>query len=147
MKYIKFFPKWKIVIFVLFIISVPGCLFSHNPYGLDNAIFSAIMCLLIAVCPLLPDIVYLKTSKEELWKRWNFVEGEQAQARKERAAYGEFTPFYTDTELKYALFVGSTSGKYRTTLLCCSCPDFQKRKVPCKHMYYLAAKCEIERLQ
>ena len=39
------------------------------------------MCLLIAVCPLLPDIVYLKTSKEELWKRWNFVEGEQAQAR------------------------------------------------------------------
>ena len=67
MKYIKFFPKWKIVIFVLFIISVPGCLFSHNPYGLDNAIFSAIMCLLIAVCPLLPDIVYLKTSKEELW--------------------------------------------------------------------------------
>lgn len=41
-------------------------------------------------------------------------------------------------------FAGSEGGQYHTTLSGCTCPDFQKRKVPCKHMYYLAIKCNIE---
>lgn len=147
MKYIKFFAKWKLIIFVLFIICALGCLFTPNPYGFVNAIISAIICVLIAVCPILSDILYIKTPAEKLWKHWEFVEGEKAQARKERAAYGELTPIYVDIELKYGLFSGATDGKYRTTLHRCSCPDFKKRKVPCKHMYYLAAKCGVERLK
>ena len=54
----------------------------------------------------------LQTPAEKLWKRWAFVEGEKAHARKERAAYGELTPTYIDTELKYGLFAGATNGKH-----------------------------------
>ena len=147
MKYLRFFQIWKLAIFALFIVCVPGCLFTPNPYGFINAIISAIICLIIATSPILSDILYIKTPAEKLWKRWAFVEGEKAQARKERAAYGELTPTYIDTELKYGLFAGATNGKYRTTLRRCSCPDFKKRKVPCKHMYYLAAKCGVESLK
>ena len=147
MKYLRFFQIWKLAIFALFIVCVPSCLFTPNPYGFINAIISAIICLIIAISPILSDILYIKTPAEKLWKRWAFVEGEKAQARKERAAYGELTPTYIDTELKYGLFAGATDGKYRTTLRRCSCPDFKKRKVPCKHMYYLAAKCGVESLK
>ncbi|MCX4270528.1 MAG: SWIM zinc finger family protein [Lachnospiraceae bacterium] len=147
MKYLRFFPIWKLAIFALFIVCVPSCLFTPNPYGLINAVFSTIICLIIAISPMLSDVLYIKTPAERLWKRWTFVEGEKAQARKERAAYGELTPTYIDTELKYGLFAGTTNGKYRTTLRRCSCPDFKKRKVPCKHMYYLAAKCGVESLK
>lgn len=147
MKYLRFFTVWKLVVFFLFIVSAPGCLFTPNPYGIGNAIISTIICILIAVCPIMSDILYIKTPAEKLWKRWAFVEGEKAHARKERAAYGELTPTYIDTELKYGLFAGATDGKYRTTLRRCSCPDFKKRKVPCKHMYYLAAKCDVESLK
>ena len=146
MKYLRFFQIWKLVIFALFIVCVPICLFTPNPYGFINAIISAIICLIIATSPILSDILYIKTPAEKLWKRWAFVEGEKAQARKERAAYGELTPTYIDTELKYGLFAGATDGKYRTTFCRCSCPDFKKRKVLCKHMYYLASKCGVENL-
>lgn len=147
MKYLRFFPIWKLAIFALFIVCVPSCLFTPNPYGPINAVISAIICLIIAISPMLSDVLYIKTPAEKLWKRWTFVEGEKAQARKERAAYGELTPTYIDTELKYGLFAGTTNGKYRTTLRRCSCPDFKKRKVPCKHMYYLASKCGVETLK
>lgn len=147
MKYLKFFKVWKIIVFVIFIICFLGCLFTSNPYGIGNAIFSAIICLLIAICPLLSDILYIKSPAEKLWNRWKSVDGIKAEQRKERAAIGELTPIYIDTKFKYGTFSGSTGGNYRTTLRRCSCPDFKKRKVPCKHMYYVAAKCGVENLK
>lgn len=148
MKYIKFFNKWKLAVAALFVISAPYSLITPPPeQPFYEAVLAAIVCLLIAAALLLSDILYIKTPAENIWKRWTFVEGEKAQARKERAAYGELTPTYIDTELKYGLFTGATGGKYRTTLRRCSCPDFKKRKVPCKHMYYVAAKCGVENLK
>ncbi len=148
MKYIKFFNKWKLAVAALFVISAPYSLITPPPeQSFCETVLVAIVCLLIAAALLLSDILYIKTPAENIWKRWTFVEGEKAQARKERAAYGELTPTYIDTELKYGLFTGATGGKYRTTLRRCSCPDFKKRKVPCKHMYYVAAKCGVENLK
>ena len=37
-----------------------------------------------------------------------------------------------------ARIMGTSREIYNTTLSTCSCMDFQKRKLPCKHMYYLA---------
>ncbi len=148
MKYLKFFNKWKLALAALFAISAPYSLITPPPeQTFYESVIVAIVCLLIAAALLLSDILYTKAPAEKLWKRWAFVEGEKAQARKERAAYGELTPTYIDTELKYGLFAGATNGKYRTTLRRCSCPDFKKRKVPCKHMYYLASKCGVETLK
>lgn len=35
---------------------------------------------------------------------------------------------------------GSGSTSYKVTLDSCTCPDFERRRKPCKHMYYLASK-------
>lgn len=37
-----------------------------------------------------------------------------------------------------ARIMGTSREIYNTSLSACSCMDFQKRKLPCKHMYYLA---------
>ena len=78
------------------------------------------------------------------WSQWSDVCGEAAEARKRRALNGELTPVHINPKTKTGTFSVSDGGQYRTTLSGCTCPDFQKRKVPCKHMYYLAIKCNIE---
>lgn len=146
MKYLKFIKKWKIAFAAVFALVAISCLVGvAGGSVLEKAAF-AVVYLLIGLAPLLPDLLYLNTPAEKLWKRWASVEGEKADSRKGRAARGELTPVYIDAELKYGLFAGSEKGKYRTTLRGCSCPDFKKRKVPCKHMYYVAEKCGVEKL-
>ena len=64
--------------------------------------------------------------------------------RIDRSRNGELTPKYVDTKGRIAVFVGSSGGgKYRTTLKKCTCLDFKKRGVPCKHMYYLADQMDL----
>lgn len=87
-------------------------------------------------------IAFIPASIE--WRRWSDVSGEGAEARKNRALNGELTPIHIYPESKMAIFLGSEGSKYHTTLKKCTCPDFQKRNVPCKHMYYLAHKCGID---
>ena len=43
-----------------------------------------------------------------------------------------------DVDTGTAEVSGSTGTKYTTTLDYCSCPDFEKRSKPCKHIYVLA---------
>ena len=43
-----------------------------------------------------------------------------------------------DVDTGTAEVSGSTGTKYTTTLDYCSCPDFEKRSKPCKHIYFLA---------
>lgn len=92
----------------------------------------------------LHDVYVAFAPPAAIWRRWSDVSGEAAEARKRRALEGELTPVRIYPESKKAVFAGSEGGRYHTTLTKCSCPDFQKRKVPCKHMYYLAIKCNIE---
>lgn len=40
-------------------------------------------------------------------------------------------------------FFGSKGQLYDTTLDSCTCADFLKRKLPCKHIYRLAIECEF----
>ncbi len=42
--------------------------------------------------------------------------------------------------------IGTTGNVYLVSLNKCTCQDFKRRRLPCKHMYYLARKskrCEI----
>ena len=43
-----------------------------------------------------------------------------------------------DVDSGTAKVSGSTGTEYTTTLDYCSCPDFDKRSKPCKHIYFLA---------
>jgi predicted nucleic acid-binding Zn finger protein len=43
-----------------------------------------------------------------------------------------------DCENESAVFIGSRNSTYNTTLNSCTCGDFLKRRLPCKHIYSLA---------
>lgn len=45
--------------------------------------------------------------------------------------------------LGVASVLGSSGNRYKVTLLHCSCPDFQRRGLPCKHMYLLAESAGV----
>lgn len=72
-----------------------------------------------------------------LWEKWDDVHGTDAQKKSfAKALSAELTPISIDNG-----GVGSFSGKhgyYTTTLEQCSCGDFTRRHLPCKHMYRLA---------
>ena len=140
MKYLKFFKKWKIAFFIWWflsgLVSIPSA----------TSVFDVVVCLVIIIAgiiPMVPDILYLKKDAPVLWEKWRFVEGNADETRKWRAQNGELTPLYIDETVKFGKFASSDGKPYRTTLVKCTCPDFQKRQVPCKHMYYLADKCNI----
>lgn len=78
--------------------------------------------------------------------KWNYPETLKSNAqatRLDRARGGDLTAKRVDRNKGKAVFVGTTGGDYKTTLDKCTCPDFQKREMPCKHMYYLADACGL----
>lgn len=48
------------------------------------------------------------------------------------------SPNSIDKENKTGVFEGSGKEPYHVTLESCTCGDFKRRKLPCKHMYRLA---------
>lgn len=126
--------RGKIAIFIILagIIGIP----SAPPTGL--------CCIVIGLLLFLPEFIYLAVPATSWWSKWDKTLNSNAQkTRIKRAKSGDLTPWYVDSKCKYAIFVGSDSGKYFTTLKKCTCPDFQKRGVPCKHMFYLADELEL----
>lgn len=76
-----------------------------------------------------------------LWSKWNDCHDYPSQVdRQERAREAILTPLSISGQR--AQFQGEEE-QYRTTLLTCSCPDFQKRHKPCKHMYRLAMELDL----
>lgn len=143
--FFRFTKKWKIALPVLFLIGAPTAILRNTDNGIANMIISILICVVVFITPLALDIIYYLSPAEKSWGKWKDVSGVKADMRKDRAKNGEVTPLHVYPEIKAAVFAGSTGGKYRTTLKKCSCPDFQKRGVPCKHMYYLADKCGLNK--
>ena len=81
---------------------------------------------------------------EEVWAKWDGVTGLSATDRKARAIGGNLTSLSIDREHAAGEYRGSDRAKYYTTLTRCSCPDFTKQSVPCKHMYHLAYQLGLD---
>ncbi len=76
-----------------------------------------------------------------LWTKWNDCHDYPSQVdRQVRAREAILTPISISGQC--AQFQGE-EDQYRTTLLNCSCPDFQQRHKPCKHMYRLAMELDL----
>ena len=60
------------------------------------------------------------------------------QAKRISEGKKDLKPALIDRENKIAEFIGSKGNTYTTTLDSCSCGDFIKRRLPCKHIYSLA---------
>lgn len=129
--------KWAVVLVGISLVSAAS---SFSKGNLDNqTISSVITCIIIAVYLLLSALKTINTPPLELWKKWQDVPLNDAQLRRlERGIECEFTPKKVNLDAKYAIIVGSEQKAYKTTLKKCTCPDFKKRKLPCKHMYFLA---------
>ena len=63
--------------------------------------------------------------------------------RIESAKSPKTTPDSIDKEKKSGVFAGSGVTPYLTTLDSCTCGDFFRRQLPCKHMYRLAIELEL----
>lgn len=57
------------------------------------------------------------------------------------AKKADTSPSFIDKEAKKGIFPSSGKNPYQTTLDSCTCVDFSRRKLPCKHMYRLAMEC------
>lgn len=74
----------------------------------------------------------------ELWEQWSDChQSQEQQKRMARAQTAACTPVGLDRDMGAGVFKGS-SGTHTTTLEHCTCVDFCRRKLPCKHMYRLA---------
>lgn len=57
--------------------------------------------------------------------------------RQKRAITRHCKPLSVNFDNKTGVFPSSSSGTYSVTTTSCTCPDFIKRRKPCKHMYRL----------
>lgn len=82
---------------------------------------------------------------QKLWAdTWGFsIHDEPYQIeRQDRACDKCYTPLSLDVSTSSGCFRGRESD-YSTTLVWCSCTDFQRRALPCKHIYRLAHEFDV----
>lgn len=69
--------------------------------------------------------------------------GDKQQRTISRAQLSETTPLSVDHTAQTAVFYGSGKDPYQTSLSTCTCNDFSRRGLPCKHIYRLAMELGI----
>lgn len=79
----------------------------------------------------------------EGWRKWDNQHDSDDQKKRISKAYAaDNTPLSIDRNTMIGRFQGS-SGRYETSIEKCTCIDFVRRKLPCKHMYRLAIELEL----
>lgn len=79
----------------------------------------------------------------DLWRQWDGQhDSDDQKKRAKRALDADNTPLSVDRDNCSGTFQGS-HGRYETSLERCTCVDFVRRKLPCKHMYRLAIELEL----
>lgn len=131
--------KWAVALVACTVIGIFGSISKNE---LDAELIEGVITLIgIAVILVLSAVKTINTPASVIWSKWAGVPPSEAQIRRlERGIECGFTPRKVDLDAKYAVIVGSGQKAYKTTLTKCTCPDFQERKLPCKHMYYLAIR-------
>ena len=67
------------------------------------------------------------------------IQNEREQQSRMVKAHKDNLYIFSDTFNGSSAFIlGSEGNVYKTSFISCTCMDFQKRKLPCKHMYKLA---------
>ena len=86
---------------------------------------------------------------QKLWAdTWGFdIHNSEPQLeRQERACAARYTPLDLSPVYASGHFRGLETD-YSTTLVKCNCVDFQRRALPCKHMYRLAHELDVFMLE
>lgn len=78
------------------------------------------------------------------WSQWDSVHSLNDQLKRQKSASEKkVTPVSIDHSNSIGTFKGSAKSNYITTLSGCSCIDFSRRNLPCKHMYRLAHELSL----
>lgn len=86
------------------------------------------------------DPVFVLSGIEEVKNTWNFWTLEQHHSKDQYwRRRNSFSTDHVDIDFNTlsGVFIGSNNELYFTTLKECSCMDFKKRYLPCKHIYRL----------
>lgn len=130
--------KWSVALFALAIISVGSILKGETD---NQAVLGTVELVILSLILYYSARKTICTPASTLWAKWNEVPMNEAQSRRfDRAIECGFTPKTINLDAKFAIIVGSEGKAYKTTLTKCTCPDFKKRRLPCKHMYFLAVQ-------
>ncbi len=133
--------KWSVA---LIIVALLGAVSSLKGGAVDSqAILGSVELIIISAILFFSTVKTINTPAQTLWSKWSDVPMNDAQLQRlARGVECGFTPKKVCIDAKYAIIVGSERKSYKTTLTRCSCPDFKKRKLPCKHMYFLAIQTD-----
>lgn len=94
------------------------------------------------------DTSRLDSTSKDAVHQWNNAWSESVHQdpvqleRQFRAADPRYTPLELDRDFLSGKFLGLETD-YHTTLTTCECMDFQRRALPCKHMYRLAHELDV----
>ncbi len=80
---------------------------------------------------------------DEFWNNLKFNNDAEQLKRQKSAQDKKLTPINIDTEAKIGFFKGSGKNPYTVSLSHCTCGDFIRRNLPCKHMYRLAHELNL----
>lgn len=112
--------------------------------------FKGLLITLISYAPFflfISKLNFKSHSADELWAKWKNINMDDQYIRIRKAVDGDLIFLSADPVHKMGKFQGQERRtKYTTSLHTCTCPDFRKRKKPCKHMYYLAMQlgCDVD---
>ena len=112
--------------------------------------FKGFLITLISIIPFsmyAQKLTFKLKSADELWAKWKNINMDDQYIRIRKAVDGDLIFLSADPVYKMGKFQGQERRtKYTTSLHTCTCPDFRKRKKPCKHMYYLAMQlgCDVD---
>jgi len=87
----------------------------------------------------------LLSEHKKIWSRWSSRHKMASQITRQKRAYGCYVK-NIDTQKATAQFLGRDADTYQTTLIDCTCRDFERQGVPCKHMYRLAKELSLMQL-
>jgi hypothetical protein len=82
---------------------------------------------------------------KKIWHRWSGVHKMASQMTRQKRAYGCYVK-KIDAQKATAQFLGRDADIYQTTLIDCTCRDFERQETPCKHMYRLAKELGLIQL-
>lgn len=82
---------------------------------------------------------------DETFGRWPAAIHADAEQKKrqKRALDKKLSPLELNATEQKAVFKGSSASSYETTLNSCTCVDFVREALPCKHMYRLAMELKL----
>lgn len=76
------------------------------------------------------------------WTEHDHQSGKQQKAVS-KAILSQTTPISVDSDKQTAVFWGSGKAPYQTSISSCTCSEFIRFKVPCKHIYRFAMELGI----